>query len=104
MAIMSEFGRTFNENDSLGTDHGRGNAMFVVGGWVNGGQLYGSWPGLDSDQLHQGREVDVTTDYRQVLSEILIRRFANPNLSTVFPGYSGYTPLGVVEGPDITPV
>ncbi|HSG32769.1 MAG TPA: DUF1501 domain-containing protein [Thermodesulfobacteriota bacterium] len=103
MAIMSEFGRTFNENDSLGTDHGKGNAMFVLGGCVNGGQLYGSWPGLSGEQLHQGREVDVMTDYRQVLSEILIRRFANPNLSTVFPGYSGYTPLGVVMGDDITP-
>ena len=78
--------------------------MFVVGGCVNGGQLYGSWPGLDNGQLFEGRDVDVTTDYRQVLSEIIIRRFANPNLSTVFPGYGGYSPLGVVQGPDITPV
>jgi uncharacterized protein (DUF1501 family) len=74
--------------------------MIVVGGRVIGG-LHGVWPGLAPDALYDGADVAVTTDYRRVLSDIVVRRFANPHLSQVFPGYSGYAPLGVVEGTDL---
>jgi uncharacterized protein (DUF1501 family) len=103
VVVMSEFGRSFQENASRGTDHGHGNIMFVVGGNVNGGKVYGQWPGLHTDQLYDRRDLDVTTDYRQVLSEILIRRMGNPNLGTVFPGYQSYAPQGIVLGTDLEP-
>ncbi len=104
IVVMSEFGRSFRENASRGTDHGHGNVMFVVGGNVVGGKVHGRWPGLHPDQLYDRRDLEVTTDYRQVLSEILIRRLGNPNLGVIFPGYSDYSPLGVVQGPDLDPV
>lgn len=103
LVVMSEFGRSFKENASRGTDHGHGNVMFVVGGSVNGGQIYGEWPGLATDQLYDRRDLAITTDYRRVLSEILIRRLGNPRLGAIFPGYSGYNPLGVLQGTDLTP-
>lgn len=104
VTVMSEFGRSFQQNGSYGTDHGHGNIMFVMGGSVNGGKVYGAWPGLHQDQLYDNRDLEITTDYRRVLSEILIRRLANPNLGTVFPGYTGYAPLGILQGADLTPV
>ncbi len=105
VVVMSEFGRRLKENGNRGTDHGHGNVMLVLGGGVNGG-LYGNWPGLDKAQrqLFQDEDLAITTDYRQVLSEILIRRMGNPNIATIFPGYSGYVPLGVVQGEDLQPV
>ena len=102
VVVQSEFGRRVRENADRGTDHGHGNPMLVLGGQVAGG-LHGTWPGLAPDQLYDGSDVAVTTDYRRVLSEILIRRLGNPHLSTVFPGYAGYAPLGVVAGGDLTP-
>ena len=104
VVVMSEFGRSFKENSSHGTDHGHGNVMFVLGGKVNGGQVLGDWPGLATNQLYDKRDLDITTDYRRVLSEILIRRLGNPNLGVIFPGYLTYTPLGVVQGSDLTPI
>jgi hypothetical protein len=77
--------------------------MFVLGGQVNGGRVFGDWPGLHADQLYDHRDLAITTDYRLVLSEILIRRLGNPELGTVFPGYSGYEPLGIVQGADLVP-
>lgn len=103
IVVMSEFGRSFKENASRGTDHGHGNVMFLVGGNVNGGQVHGTWPGLHVDQLYDHRDLAITTDYRQVLSEILIRRLGNPHLGTIFPGYSNYEPLDVVQGSDMPP-
>ena len=103
IVVMSEFGRRISENADRGTDHGHGNTMLVLGGNVNGG-LHGTWPGLAPNQLFEGIDLEVTTDYRQVLSEVLIRRQGNANLGQVFPGYSGYTPLGVVQGLDRTPI
>jgi hypothetical protein len=100
---MSEFGRTFKQNASRGTDHGHGNVMLLLGGNVNGGQVLGAWPGLDTDQLYDKRDLQVTTDYRQVLSEILIRRMGNPHLGHIFPGYTAYQPLNLVAGVDLTP-
>jgi len=84
---MSEFGRTARENGNRGTDHGHANCMFVMGGDVKGGRVYSRWPGLNEGQLHGGRDLAVTTDYRSVLGEILSRRLRDDNLKTVFPGF-----------------
>ena len=102
IVVQSEFGRRLRENANRGTDHGRGNVMLVLGGQVNGG-VYGQWPGLAAEQLFDGADLEVTTDYRQILSEILIRRLGNPRLGEVFPGYTDYFPLGIVQGQDLIP-
>jgi len=85
---MSEFGRTVRENGNRGTDHGHANAMFVLGNTVRGGKIYGQWPGLKSDQLYEGRDLALTTDFRDVFGEIAARHLGSANLKTVFPGYS----------------
>jgi len=84
---MSEFGRTARENGNRGTDHGHANAIFILGGRVKGGKVYGRWPGLDPAQLYQGRDLALTTDFRQVLSEAVYGHLGNHNLSSVFPGF-----------------
>lgn len=98
VVVMSEFGRRLRTNTSQGTDHGHGGVMLVLGGNVNGGKIYGEWPGLDD--LDWGQDLKVTTDFRTVLSEILVRRLGNPRLGRVFPEFSPYNPLGIVRGPD----
>jgi uncharacterized protein (DUF1501 family) len=85
---MSEFGRTARENGTRGTDHGHANAMFVIGGGVRGGKVYGDWPGLRSDQLYEGRDLALTTDFRDVFGELAERHLGNPNLKQIFPGYA----------------
>ncbi len=84
---MSEFGRTARENGNRGTDHGHANVMFVLGGPVKGGRLYGHWPGLQPEQLYEGRDLAVTTDFRQVLSEAVYRHLGSKDLDKVFPGF-----------------
>lgn len=84
---MSEFGRTVRENGNRGTDHGHANAMFVMGNSVRGGKVYGRWPGLKEDQLHEGRDLALTTDFREVFGEIATRHLGNTT-SSLFPGYS----------------
>jgi uncharacterized protein (DUF1501 family) len=86
---MSEFGRTAKENGNRGTDHGHANAMFVVGNSVRGGKVYGDWPGLKSAQLYEGRDLALTTDFRDVFGEIATKHLGTANLKTVFPGYAG---------------
>jgi len=103
LVVQTEFGRRVRENADLGTDHGYGADMLILGGGVNGGQVYGDWPGLANAELFEGEDVLATTDYRRVLSEILIRRLENPYLGQIFPGYSGYSPMGVVQGADLPP-
>lgn len=100
VVVQSEFGREVYENANNGCEHGYGNLLLVLSGNAVGG-LHGTWPGLHPDVLVDGTDVPVTTDYRRVLSEILVRRLGNPNLATVFPGYTGYSPLGVVTGSDL---
>jgi len=87
LVTMSEFGRTVKENGDRGTDHGHANVMFVLGGDVRGGKVYGDWPGLQEEQLYDGRDLALTTDFRDVLSELVARHLGNANLKSVFPGY-----------------
>jgi len=87
VVTMSEFGRTAKENGNRGTDHGHANCMFVMGGDVKGGQVYGRWPGLADHQLNEGRDLALTTDFRYVLGEILAKHIGVPDLKPVFPGF-----------------
>jgi uncharacterized protein (DUF1501 family) len=94
VVVMSEFGRRLQANTSGGTDHGRGNVMMVLGPQARGGRMVGRWPGLANDALDEGADLAVVTDYRDVLSELLVghMRLADPAL--VFPGHS-LTPIGL---------
>jgi uncharacterized protein (DUF1501 family) len=85
---MSEFGRTVRENGNRGTDHGHANAMFVIGNSVRGGKVYGRWPGLKNDQLYEGRDLALTTDFRDVFGEVAARHLGAKNSPSLFPGYS----------------
>jgi uncharacterized protein (DUF1501 family) len=89
---MSEFGRRASENGSLGTDHGHGSMMMVLGGNVAGGKVHGQWPGLEEGQLIGPGDLAVTTDYRDVLSEILTKRLNNPAVNEIFPEYQPKMP------------
>jgi uncharacterized protein (DUF1501 family) len=86
VVTMSEFGRTARQNGTAGTDHGHANVMFVLGGPVLGGKIYGKWPGLADEQLHEGRDLAITTDFRQVLGEATYKTLGAKNLDLVFPG------------------
>ena len=88
VVTMSEFGRTARENGDRGTDHGHANCMFVMGGGVKGGKVYGRWPGLAPERLYEGRDLALTTDFRDVLGELVSRHSGNPSLQGVFPGYA----------------
>lgn len=85
---MSEFGRTARENGTRGTDHGHANAMFVIGNSVKGGKVYGDFRGLNSDKLYEGRDLDVTTDFRDVFAEAAFKHLGTKDLSGLFPRYS----------------
>jgi uncharacterized protein (DUF1501 family) len=87
VVTMSEFGRTAKENGNRGTDHGHANCMFVMGGDVKGGRVYGNWPGLNDHQLNEGRDLALTTDFRSVLSEVLAKHIGVTDFKTVFPGF-----------------
>ncbi len=97
LVTMSEFGRTAEENGDGGTDHGHGNVMMVLGGNVTGGKVYGNWPGLEREQLNEGRDLAVTTDFRAVLSELVAGQLGQKDLARVFPGYQGGAPLGLLR-------
>ncbi|HTH52904.1 MAG TPA: DUF1501 domain-containing protein [Edaphobacter sp.] len=88
LVTMSEFGRTARQNGTGGTDHGHANVMFVLGGQVRGGKVYGKWPGLQNEQLNQGRDLTVTTDFRSVLGEAALKTLGCRNLNQIFPGGS----------------
>lgn len=83
-----------------GTDHGWGNDLLAIGGGVNGGRLYGAWPGLAEEALFQAADIWATTDYRSVFGECLLKRFYNNQLWQIFPGFTEneFQPLGVFSG------
>ena len=88
LITMSEFGRTVAENGSGGTDHGHANCMMVMGGAVAGGRVLGDWPGLEPEQLNDGRDLALTTDFRDVFAEVVARHLGADRLEAVFPGYT----------------
>jgi uncharacterized protein (DUF1501 family) len=97
LATLSEFGRTARENGNRGTDHGHANVMFIIGGKIKGGKVYGRWPGLDPAVLYEGRDLTLTTDFRAVCGEVLSRHMGRKNLKAIFPGYDFSTqPLGII--------
>jgi hypothetical protein len=87
VARSGEFGRTAKENGNRGTDHGHANCMFVMGGQVKGGKVYGKWPGLEDHQLNENRDLALTTDFRYVLGETLTKHIGVKDLAIVFPGF-----------------
>lgn len=99
VVVMSEFGRTARENGNRGTDHGHGNAMWVMGGPVAGGKVHGRWPGIDDRSLHEGRDLAITTDFRDVVAEIAERHLALPDarLAQLFPSRQ-VERVGVLKG------
>jgi len=96
IVTMSEFGRTARENGNRGTDHGHANVMFVMGGRVRGGKVYGRWPGLAQEVLYEGRDLDLTTDYRTVCSEALARHLAQRDMARIFPGFRPAISVGLL--------
>src|SRR5207244_2719456 len=97
LVTMSEFGRTAQENGNGGTDHGHGSLMMVLGGPVQGGKVYGKWPGLEKEQLFEGRDLAVTTDFRAVLGELLAGHLGTTDMAQVFPGFKAGDPMGLVR-------
>lgn len=97
VVTMSEFGRTARENGNRGTDHGHGNVMFAFGGDIRGGKIYGDWPGLATGQLYEDRDLNVTTDFRDVLGELVARHLGNSQISKVFPGHIDPRYVGLTE-------
>ena len=97
---MSEFGRAASENGNGGTDHGHGNAMMLMGGPVSGGRVHGRWPGLRPEQRYDGRDLAVTTDFRDVFSEVVTRHMgvAPDSLGRIFPGHSSGAAIGLIRG------
>jgi uncharacterized protein (DUF1501 family) len=84
---MSEFGRMARQNGSGGTDHGHAGAMFAIGGAVKGQRVVGRWPGLAPEQLYEGRDLALTTDFRAVFAEVASRHLGATRLDALFPGY-----------------
>ena len=96
--IMTEFGRTNRENGNFGTDHGHGGAMFVMGGNIQGGKVYGDWTGLGAGKTYQNRDLLVTTDWRQVFSELLHGHMRLHPDRQIFKGWKpSETPLGIIK-------
>ena len=98
VVTMSEFGRTAKENGNRGTDHGHANVMFAFGGGVKGGKVYGDWPGLEPEQLYENRDLNLTTDFRDILGELVTRQLGNRNMATVFPGFEKPKFRGLLVG------
>jgi uncharacterized protein (DUF1501 family) len=94
---MSEFGRAVAENGNRGTDHGHGNAMFIIGGQnIRGGKVYGRWPGLAREQRYDGRDLAVTTDFRAVFAEVVRGHLAVTDTRSIFPGFADTARLGFI--------
>ena len=99
IVVMTEFGRRARENSGLGTDHGRASAMFLLGGGVHGGKVYGKWPGLKSENMEDGMDLKVATDYRCILAEMIAKRLGGGNkIAAIFPDGNIPPPLGIFKG------
>ena len=96
IVTMTEFGRMARQNGNGGTDHGHAGAMFLLGGAVNGGKVYGRWPGLAREQLYEGRDLALTTDFRSVFGEVVRSHLGAVDASALFPGFTAVEPLGVL--------
>jgi len=96
VVTMSEFGRAVTENGNRGTDHGHGNAMMIMGGGVKGGKVYGKWPGLAPERRYENRDLAVTTDFREVFSELVKKHLDATDTSTIFPGFTSTGALGIL--------
>jgi len=94
VVVQTEFGRRVDENSGFGTDHGRGGALFALGAGVQGGKVFGEWPGLSKEMEGPG-DLPVTTDYRNVLAEVLERRLGNQQTAQVFPNHR-LQPIGII--------
>ena len=99
IVVMSEFGRTAKENGNKGTDHGHGNVMWVLGGAVRGGKIYGDWTGLSESKLHEKRDLPVTTDFRDAIAHILTQhlQLSVSQLASVFPNYQPVSNLNLLR-------
>ena len=93
---MSEFGRTVRQNGNGGTDHGHASALFVIGGDVKGKKIYGKWPGLEPEQLYEGRDLALTTDFRSVFSEVASKHLGATKMDSIFPGFAPKGSLGIL--------
>ena len=96
LVTMTEFGRTIEENGNGGTDHGHAGVMMLFGGALRGGKVYGRWPGLEPERRFEGRDLEVTTDFRQVLGEVVDKHLGLRQLTAVFPG-GPFAPLGLLR-------
>ncbi len=96
VVTMSEFGRAVNENGNRGTDHGHGNAMMIMGGPVKGGKVYGKWPGLAPERRYENRDLAVTTDFRDVFTELVTKHLDAQTTATIFPGFTPTQRLGIL--------
>ena len=96
LLTMSEFGRTARENGNRGTDHGHANVMFALGGAVRGGKVYGRWPGIAPELLYEGRDLNLTTDFRSVCGEVIARHLGQKDLSRIFPEFRAPAPVGLI--------
>ena len=97
LTTQTDFGRRVRENGNRGTDHGTAQAMMVVGGGIHGGQVLGNFPGISDSDLYLNTDLKMTTDFRQPLSDIVKNFLGNPNIDTVFPGYTGNTSIGLFD-------
>jgi uncharacterized protein (DUF1501 family) len=93
---MSEFGRTARQNGTGGTDHGHAGALFVIGGGVKGGKVHGRWPGLAPEQLYEGRDLALTTDFRTIFAEVATKHLGTAKVESVFPGFEYREGLGIL--------
>jgi uncharacterized protein (DUF1501 family) len=96
IVTMSEFGRMAQQNGNGGTDHGHAGAMFVIGGRVNGRRVHGQWPGLAREQLYEGRDLALTTDFRAVFTEVAAKHLGATKSDALFPGFAPGAMLGVL--------
>ena len=92
---MTEFGRAMRQNGSGGTDHGHASCLFLAGGPVKGGKIYGRWPGLAPEQLYEGRDLALTTDFRNVFSEVLAKHMNTKDIPPIFPNFT-FQPMSLL--------